>query len=248
MVDIAPFRALRFDAHKVKNDVSKFICPPYDVISPVERENIVKRSKCNVVQLEFPEGEGEAKYTRAAQVLEEWRACEVLQQDRSPAFYLLETTFRIKDAFAPQKSLKRYGVLTALRLETPGKGAVRPHEKTLPKAKEDRLHLLTAVKTNVSPIFGLFFDSKKKWSSWVRKVAKQKPLVRGKENKELEHRLWKVDAPALQKELRALLKSKELYIADGHHRYEVSWAYKEEGAGSGDVAHAPIGEILEKFR
>jgi uncharacterized protein (DUF1015 family) len=39
--------------------------------------------------------------------------------------------------------------------------------------------------------------------------------------------LWKIDDATLQKKLVGMLKGKELFIADGHHRYEVAWAYKE---------------------
>ena len=225
MVDVAPFRALRFVPEK--NDISRFICPPYDVISPQEREAMGKRFPDNIIHLELPAGDADDKYAGAARILNRQRGDGLLQDDRIASLYLLETVYRISDAFAPSKQLKRYGVLSALRLETPGKGAVKPHEKTLPKAKEDRLKLLTALRTNISPIFGLFFDRQKAWSKWVAKATKRKPLLSGKEHKDLSHRMWKIDDPALQKELRKMLASKELYIADGHHRYEVSWAYNE---------------------
>jgi uncharacterized protein (DUF1015 family) len=230
MVDIAPFRALRYSVQKKSGNISEYICPPYDVISHEEREVLVHRSPQNVVQMELPEADagGADQYKHAAELLDQWKDQGVLQSDRKAAFYLLETTFRIHDAFAPKSKLKRYGVLAALRLETPGKGAVHPHERTLPKAKEDRLHLLRAVKTNVSPIFGLFFDTKKEWGKWVKNVIKTKPLVQGSEKKDLEHQMWKIDTPTHVVQLRALLKLKDLYIADGHHRYEVSWAYKEQ--------------------
>lgn len=227
MVDIAPFRALRSTAGKKFADISAFICPPYDVISPHQRTEIEGKFPKNVVKLELPNGINAEKYAHAANILNEWKAEGFLQEDRTPAFYLLETTFRIKDAFAPSKRLKRYGVMAGLKIETPGKGAVHPHEKTLPKAKEERLNLITALKTDVSPIFGLFFDKKKEWRRWVAKVIREKPLVKGGESKELSHRMWKIDSPVLQKEIRRLLKKNDLYIADGHHRYEVSWAYKE---------------------
>jgi uncharacterized protein (DUF1015 family) len=231
MVDVAPFRALRYSTPKNKSDISTLISPPYDVISPPEREALVKRSACNIVQLELPSGNEDERYVNAAAVLRSWKSRGVVQEDRMPAFYVLETTYRIKDAFAPKKALKRYGVLTALRIETPGKGAVRPHEKTLPKAKEDRLHLLNALQTNISPIFGLFFDNKKEWKSWISKITKKKPLATGSEHAALKHRLWKVDDHGLQRKLRTMLRTKELFIADGHHRYEVSWAYRESRLG-----------------
>lgn len=227
MVDFAPFRALRFSSKSAKSDVSSFICPPYDVISPHERERFAQRKAPNVIELELPLGSDQEKYASAGRILNRWKQDALLQEDRHSSYYLLETTFRIKDAFAPQKAMKRYGVLGALKLEVPGKGSVHPHEKTLPKAKEDRLHLLTALQANVSPIFGLFFDPEKKWAKWVKKATKGKPLAQGREHKDLSHRLWKIDSEPLQKELRSLVQSKDLYIADGHHRYEVAWAYRE---------------------
>jgi uncharacterized protein (DUF1015 family) len=241
MVDIAPFNALRY-APKKSNDISAEICPPYDVISPAEREALAKRAPDNVVQLELPSDNGVDKYTSAANLLGAWRKKGVLADDTAPAFYLLETTYKIKDAFAPSSELKRYGVLVALKLETPGKGSIHPHEKTLPKAKEDRLNLLTAIKTNVSPIFGLFFDDKKEWPAWVKATTSAAPTVVGDEHKDLRHRLWLINDATQQKKLQALLKTKDLYIADGHHRYEVAWAYREnrlKGLPAGGLAGSP---------
>jgi uncharacterized protein (DUF1015 family) len=228
MVDVAPFRALRYITPKYHNDISKLICPPYDVISPEEREELTNRSILNVIQLELPSPSARKdKYAHAAELLHEWQEKGLLQEDRQSAFYLLETLYRINDPFATGKRLKRSGVLAALRLEPPGKGAVHPHEKTLPKAKEDRFNLLTALQTNVSAVFGLFFDTKNQWGKWITKTNRGAPLVSGGERNDLTHRLWKIDDPSLQKELRGMLKKKDLFIADGHHRYEVSWAYKE---------------------
>jgi len=227
MVDIAPFKALRFATGKNSKDISKFICPPYDIISPRDKEKLKGKSKQNIVRVELPDGDGNGKYRNASRILEDWVGGGVLVQDRIPSFYLMETSYRIKDPFAPKNYQKRYGVMVALELETPGRGSVKPHEKTLPKAKEDRLNLLKAVRTNVSSIFGLFFDAQKKWGSWVGKAARKSALMKGSENKELSHQLWKIDDPLLLKDLRNLIKDQPLYIADGHHRYEVAWAYKE---------------------
>lgn len=227
MVDISPFRAFRYQTSRRKEDVSKYICPPYDVISPAGREKLVKKSENNVVRLELPLEGGDAHESPGA-IFTRWKEDEILQQDRVPSFYLLETTYRIKDAFAPRKELKRYGVLVGLKLEVPGKGAVLPHEKTLPKAKEDRLRLMHAVNANISPIFGLFFESKDSWKKWVRKAIRGPLLSKGKESAFLSHRMWKIHDSKLIGELKSLVKKKELYIADGHHRYEVAWAFKEE--------------------
>jgi uncharacterized protein (DUF1015 family) len=227
MVDILPFRALRPSFGEKHADVSDFICPPYDVIAPTERLELINKSSSNVVQLELPEGEGDSKYERAKQILQEWKNQEIVQHDRRASFYVLETTYKIQDPFAPKSLQKRYGVMVALQLETPGKGAIKPHEKTLPKAKEDRLKLLASVQTNISPIFGLFFDSKDEFPKWLARVVRDEPLSTGKEKQNLDHRMWKIDDPGIIQQLQSLLKGKDLFIADGHHRYEVSWAYKD---------------------
>jgi uncharacterized protein (DUF1015 family) len=240
MGDIAPFRALR-PASKKGADISNFICPPYDVISPHQREAIEKKNAQNVVLLELPAGDESAKFANAAKILKQWRAQGRVQEDRVGSMYLIETTFKISDPFAPKQAMKRYGVMAALKIEAPGKGAVRPHEKTLSKAKEERLNLITALNADISPIFGLFFDKQKKWRAFVSKATKKTPLVFGKENKDLTHRMWKIETPALIKEVRTLLKSKELYIADGHHRYEVSWAYKQQQLQAEPDAGANVG-------
>jgi len=44
------------------------------------------------------------------------------------------------------------------RVEQYGAGRIRPHERTHPGPKEDRLRLTRATKTNLSPIFALFSD------------------------------------------------------------------------------------------
>lgn len=228
MVEIHPFKALRRSGESKHLNASSFICPPYDVISEQMKRDLMSRHAENVVRLELPDGEGDARYRNAAETLGRWRDDGVVQQDRFPSYYLLETAYRVEDAFAPEKQLKRYGVLVALRLEAPGKGAVRPHEKTLSKAKEDRLKLLSAVQTNISPIFGLFFDEKKAWADWVREATSNPPLVTGEESATLSHRMWKIDDAGLKERLGAMLEKRDLFIADGHHRYEVSWAYKEQ--------------------
>lgn len=241
MVDIAPFRALRYSPPQKKKDISPYICPPYDVISPHERESIEVRYPDNIIRLELPKGMDMEKYSNAARLLREWTSAGLLQEDEQPSFYLLETIFQIKDPFAPKTKLKRFGVLAGLKIEEPGQGAVHPHEKTLPKAKEDRLNLLTALTTNVSPVFGLFFDTKKEWPRWIGSAIRSKPLVSGQEKKDLSHRLWKIDNPALLKSLKNILRKKDLYIADGHHRYEVSWAYRESRGGQSSNGNQKAG-------
>src|SRR5262249_28751522 len=126
------------------------IAPPYDVISPAEQTALYERSRYNVVRLilarETPRAEA------AARALVDWVSAGVLARDPEPALYLYRQTFRVPGG----GTRTREGVLGRLRLEPFASGVVRPHERTFPGPKADRLALLRATGAYLSPIFGLY--------------------------------------------------------------------------------------------
>jgi uncharacterized protein (DUF1015 family) len=89
MAVIAPFRALRFDAARFP-DVGPLIAPPYDVISDSEREALERRHDRNVVRLDLPRGEGDARYENARGLLDRWIEDGTLRRDPQPAIYRYE--------------------------------------------------------------------------------------------------------------------------------------------------------------
>ena len=229
MADVVPFHGLRFNESKA-GPLSDLISPPYDVISDADREALYARSPFNVVRLE--EGQEEpgddaatSKYSRAKTALEEWLTKGVLKVDTSPAFYLHDHYFVVGG-----QRIRRRGFLGALRLYQEGRGIVRPHERTFPTARTDRLKLLRATRTNTSPLFGLYQDEKgeiaKALEAWmVRGPAR---LVADARLGEERHLVWALDDKALTQKLTAALTEKRVYIADGHHRYETGLAYLKE--------------------
>jgi uncharacterized protein (DUF1015 family) len=229
VADVVPFHGLRFDESKA-GPLAELISPPYDVISDANREALYARSPYNVVRLE--EGRTEPgddkttnKYTRAKATLEDWTGTGVLKVDTSPAFYLYDHYFVVGG-----ERIRRRGFLGALRLYQEGRGIVRPHERTFPKAKTDRLNLLRATRTNTSPVFGLFADDKGAVASALEAWMVRGParLVADVRDGEERHLLWALDDAPVAKKLTAALKDKRVYIADGHHRYETGLAYLKE--------------------
>lgn len=229
MADVLPFHGLRFDESKA-GPLSDLISPPYDVISDADREVLYARSPFNVVRVE--EGKDEAgddgtknKYTRAKAALEEWIASGVLKVDTSPAFYLYDHYFAGGGA-----RRRRRGFLGALRLYQEGRGIVRPHERTFPKAKQDRLQLLRATRTNTSPVFGLYNDENgevaKALDAWMARGPAR--LVAEARVGDDRHLVWALDDKPLTQKLTAALKDQRVYLADGHHRYETGLAYLKE--------------------
>ena len=225
MVDIAPFKAIRFNASKVSN-LSKVISPPYDVISVPEYDRLLKRSPQNIVRIELPLAQGKQdRYEIAAQLWTRWQNQRYLTQDKELAFYGYEQRFAVGS-----EQFFRRGFFAALHLERPGKGHVRPHERTFPKHKEDRLRLMRATHANISPIFGIFFDRQRKAQDLLAKRMAAKPLAISRDDKGVTHRLWRWHDPEALKLLGGVLKQEDVLIADGHHRYETAWNYAQERA------------------
>jgi uncharacterized protein (DUF1015 family) len=230
MADIAPLRPLRYAA----NDLSPLVAPPYDVISPSERLELMARSPHNVVRLILPDGEGEAKYAHAASVLAAWRKEGVLVRDDQPAFYRYDQSFDPPGGGARRT---RRGFLALVRVVPFEKRVVLPHERTLSGPKEDRLKLFRATRTNLSPGFMLYRDPKRVLDG---------PLETGElvasfsTPDKVEHRLAKVaSADAVRTIVEHIAKS-SLLIADGHHRYETALRYSEEVDASLGATAKPV--------
>src|SRR5438552_4331877 len=229
VADVVPFHGLRFDEAKA-GPLGDLISPPYDVIGDREREALYARSPHNVVRVEEgveEPGDGAAnnKYTRAKAALEAWIGAGVLKVDTSPAFYLYDHYFVVGG-----QRIRRRGFLGALRLYQEGRGIVRPHERTFPKAKTDRLKLLRATRTNTSPVFGMYADEKHAVATALEAWMVRGParLVGDARVGDERHMLWALDDRPVTAKLTAALKDQRVYIADGHHRYETGLAYLKE--------------------
>ena len=222
-----PFRGTRYAEHLSGSDVT---CPPYDVISPEDRAALVARHEANAVLVELPEAEGD-RYAAAASTLEGWLADGTLITDEEPSFYVYRMGFH-DEAGRPRQTV---GLIGAMELATPGVGDVLPHERTTPKAKSDRLDLLRATRTNISPVWGL---SMAEGMSGLCDVSTP-PVSRATDADGVHHRLYRVTQRGALDTISEAIGEHPIVIADGHHRYQTGLNYQLEqrDAGAGDGAH-----------
>ena len=222
MAEIRPFNGIRYS----KGNITNIICPPYDVISPEEKKKLQKLSAHNIINIELSDPKGKKnKYQNAADIFNVWLKSGVLVKDAAPALYFYEQTFKDHGV-----KMTRRGFFAALKLDNPhsGKGSVKPHEKTLAGPKADRLKLLKAVKSNISPIFGLFDDGKKVMVNLCKKISKKSPAATATDKEGTFHKLWVVTDKDILAKVQKYLSAKKMFIADGHHRYETAWNYSQE--------------------
>ncbi len=223
MADLRPFRGFRY----ADDDLAAVVTPPYDVISPQQQAQYYERSEHNIIRLELGRDEPgddtlDNRYTRAAATFARWRLEGVLQQDAAPALYLYQQQFA-----ANGQQFTRTSIVGRVRLEPWEAGVILPHERTMPKPKDDRLRLLRACTANLSPIMALYDDPKKAVNKLLAKTLKTAPLARCTDDAGEQHALWAITNPATIDKIAAFFAPEKLYIADGHHRYETALAFRD---------------------
>lgn len=245
---VKPFQGLVYSAGKI-NDFNKVICPPYDVISPEQEQVLQKRSPYNFIHVmlakaDAKHGEDDSRYARAGETLRKWLRDGVVVQDNKPCIYFLKQEYKILG-----QKYSRMGFLAVMKIEDDS-AKLHPHEKTHAGAKEDRFKLWTALKAACSPIFVCFSDRQKKVEGiFNRKVAPTSPFMDVVEDDGTRTLVWRLDESAAIAEIVDVFKDQNLFIADGHHRYEVSRRYREEqlARNPGATGEEPWNYVMTYF-
>jgi uncharacterized protein (DUF1015 family) len=228
MADVQPLRALHY-APAVAGPLQDVVAPPYDVIDSEQRAALIERSPNNVIAVDLPQGEPDP-YAAAREQFERWREDGVIVRDEQPAIWAHTQDYTGPDG----QQRTRRGFFCRVRIEGYGPGRVRPHERTHPGPKEDRLRLTRATRANISPIFSLFSDpTNAAWRALEPATKTESPWGEVTDADGTLHRIWRVaDASAIAA-VQAATRDAELLIADGHHRYETMQAYAEEVEAAG---------------
>jgi uncharacterized protein (DUF1015 family) len=233
-----PFPAIRYDRDRV--DIARVLAPPYDVIDGPLRAQLAARSPYNAVRIDLPADEdvdatagGVDRYEVARRLLQGWQNDGILVSDPRPTFTVYRMSYT-DDAGRPRHTT---GVIGALELSPPGTD-ILPHEHTTPKARSDRLDLLRVSRANTSAIWGL---SLAKGLTDLLPVDNP-PDIDVTDETDVRHTVWVVDDPDTLAALSATVAAQPVVIADGHHRYETSLAYRGERAeaGGGDAGPAEL--------
>jgi uncharacterized protein (DUF1015 family) len=211
-------------------DVTDLTCPPYDVISPDQRLALEERDPHNAVRLELSSGPD--PYATAARELAAWLGAGVLARPPAPAFY----DYSHARPEAPDEPAV-HGVLARVLLEPYGDG-VRAHEHTMPGPRADRLALLRAARTQLSPILALYFDRSERYRHLMGRAWSDEWRARDEDG--LLHVLAAVEP---DERTTAYLGRQRLFIADGHHRYETALAYRAEVRADPALRAAPPGSL-----
>lgn len=227
MAMVIPFKGLRYNMNKF-TDLDDVTAPPYDMISSEQQQELYDKSEYNIVRLDYgmsfdSDNESENKYTRSAKYLKDWLDKEILVYENKPAFYIYEQIFSLGDE-EPSHSLK--GIIGLVKIEDTSKQVIKLHEETIEKDKKDRMSLLSNIRTNTSPIYSLFADEDKIMSDMIDGLTDRKPDLSFISSENITQNIWIVTDDTNTEKVTEFFSDKEIYIADGHHRYEASLEYR----------------------
>ena len=201
------------------------------MISPKAQDAFYSRHQNNFIRLdkgkdEPDDNEQSNKYTRAAKDFNQWCNDGVLQRESMPEIYIYEQIFKIEG-----KEYSRKGFLANIKLEELRTGHIFPHEQTLSRPKADRFNLMSACFANFSPVFFLYPEDENEELSATMILdanSTQGPDVSFTDDEGVKNVLWVVTDTNVIENLTKVMRSKPLFIADGHHRYETSLKYRTQ--------------------
>ena len=223
MAKIFPFRGYHYDPRKVKLD--DVVTQPYDKIDAAMQDEYYRRSPHNATRLlkakELPgDNELQNKYTRAYHFLHKWIDEGVLVRDELPTIYAYHQEYEVAGDLRVRK-----GFIALAEVEPFG-ATVKAHETTLAAPKADRLNLMKATHANFGHIFMLYSDPERAVNRLVdERIAGREPDLRATDDFGNTHKVWKIQDAEAIKGIQRVMADRELFIADGHHRYETGVNY-----------------------
>ncbi len=228
LAKIIPFKGMRYNAEKV-GGLKNVVTPPYDIISAEQQSAYYEKHKNSVIRLEYgaqypTDNEADNRYTRAASFLHSWLDDGTLKLEDKESLYLYEQRFVVNG-----QELTYRGFITLTQLVEFSKGIVLPHEETLSKAKTDRFNLMDTTHSNFSQVYCLYIDEERKIDAIINKITSAKPdisFISDEDN--IEQNLWIVSDDSVIKSVQDGFSDKQLFIADGHHRYETALNFRNK--------------------
>jgi uncharacterized protein (DUF1015 family) len=227
MAQIVPFKGTRYNPEVIQ-DLNQVVCPPYDVISPQQQEELYNKNQHNFVRIEYnretlQDTPRDNRYTRAADNIDLWMKDRVLETDVEPGLYYHKHYFNCQG-----KKYIRDNIIALVRLEEWDSRIIRPHENIIPRAKSDRMRMLDACQANTSTVLSMYSDPESIIAMALSRWEKNPPIIDVFDGDGERHVVWAITESDIISQIQKVLSGQPLYIADGHHRYDSSLTYCRE--------------------
>jgi uncharacterized protein (DUF1015 family) len=219
MAEIKPLKAWRYNPNLVQ-DIETLTSPLFDVVSEKQRQALYK-NPFNSIHLSVPAEPNAAE--AAAERLIAWKQNQVLLQDQLPGIYVYYQYFNLPGS---KKEFCRKGFICNIRAYQWDEGVILRHENTIPQSVNDRIDLLAASLLNVSPTHGLYTDPGFELEAYMDECITN-PLYETEDYQGVRDVLGVIHDAGVIRKFMEVLSSRQVILADGHHRYEGSIVYRQ---------------------
>jgi uncharacterized protein (DUF1015 family) len=225
MALIDPFLGYRFNP-EIAGDLNRVVAQPYDKIPVDLQQEYYRRSPHNIVRVTRSEEKNrdpQTDYPVAGSLLRRWLADGVLRREAVPAIYAYSQTYEFEGETRVQR-----GFIALVDLKHSARG-IKPHERTLDEPKSDRLRLMRRIEANEDLIYTLYTDDRLTVNRALREQTDNRPPdIEVSDDFGVLHQVWAIgDRPAIRR-IQDAMVPEELFIADGHHRFETSLNFMRE--------------------
>ena len=225
MAQIYPFKGFLYN-QEITGDPNKVVTQPYDKTSPAMQDEYYERSPYNVVRITLnreKRNDAATSYPDAGAMFRKWIDEKVILQQARPAFFPYYQEYAVDG-----KTCRQKGFIALLDLKKSGEEII-PHEHTLAAPKQDRLQLLRSIEGNEDLIYMLYNDAALSIDGIMDKqIAGRAPAIEVTDEFGATHRVWALADPAAIEEIQRVIEAQNLFIADGHHRFETSVNFMKE--------------------
>jgi uncharacterized protein (DUF1015 family) len=234
MAEIRPFRGIRYNQEAI-GDLSLVVAPIYDVIDNAARDAYYNKHPYNVIRLilnrpKANDKNSEQPYIRAAEFMDRWLMQRILIQDPVPGIYLYRERYLLESEYK-----ECTGIIARVRVVDFSEGVILPHEDIMPKPFEDRMKLLAHTRANLSTVYTLYSDPAEKLKEPILAEMDRFPLAQFQTADGVAHDLWGITEEKFVKKVVKFFQGRNLYIADGHHRYQTAFEYSRRLRESGEI-------------
>ncbi|WP_187260660.1 DUF1015 domain-containing protein [Pontibacter beigongshangensis] len=219
MAEILPIRPWRYN-DRLHLNIDELTSPLFDVVSERQREKLYRNSY-NSIHLSVPQGEQPA--ADAARLLDTWKQQQVLLQDPLPGIYVYYQYFRLPGS---SREYCRKGFICHIRAYDWSEQVLLRHESTIPSSVNDRMELLEQTQLNSSPTHGLYTDPEFRLEPYLDEAILS-PIYETEDYQGVRDVLAVIQDRDVIRLFMDTLQPKQILLADGHHRYEGSLAYRK---------------------
>ncbi|WP_299699449.1 DUF1015 domain-containing protein [uncultured Pontibacter sp.] len=220
MAEILPIKAWRYK-EELSQSIEELTSPLFDVVSAKQREALYQ-NPLNSIHLSVPRGEKPAD--TAADMLQEWKSSGTVVQDPLPGIYVYYQYFRLP---GNDREYCRKGFICHIKAYDWNEGVLLRHENTIPSAVNDRIDLLDKTLMNTSATHGLYTDPDFMLERYMDESVKS-PLYVTEDYQGVRDVLAVIHDRDVIKHFLEVLESRQVLLADGHHRYEGSLEYRKK--------------------